>query len=80
MMSRWSVAELTQRLPQLSTPLVQLIGARDGTVPPSAAERVRERLPSAEVVLLPGLGHLAHEEGPDRVAREIFRACHRRHI
>jgi magnesium chelatase accessory protein len=32
---------------------------------------VRGSLPAASIVTLPGLGHLAHEERPDLVARVI---------
>ena len=77
MMSEWSVQGLVRRLPQLATPLIQLVGSRDATVPPSAAEQVRELLPSARTVMLQGLGHLAHEERPDRVAKALFDECDR---
>ena len=34
---------------------------------------MRDRLPDARVALIRGLGHLAHEEAPERVA-EVLRA------
>lgn len=77
MMSQWSVQSLVQGLPRLRVPLVQIVGERDGTVPPSAARQVRESLPSARTVTLPGLGHLAHEERPETVAGVIFDECDR---
>ena len=48
-----------------------IAGDRDGMVPPEDATRVEGRLPQGRVVLLPGLGHLAHEEEPGMVARLI---------
>ena len=45
-----------------------LVGSRDGTVPPAQALRVCRHLPLARQVVLDGLGHLAHEEAPARVA------------
>jgi magnesium chelatase accessory protein len=75
MMSQWNISELAQQLPQLSTPLVQLVASHDRTVPPFAAERVRELLPAASIRSLPGLGHLAHEENPELVAQAIAEAA-----
>jgi len=44
-------------------------------VPPAQAERVRARLPSARILRLPGLGHLAHEERPEALAALIAEAA-----
>jgi magnesium chelatase accessory protein len=71
MMAQWDLTQLKRKLPQLQVPLVQLVGANDRTIPPSAAQRVRALLPAASVVTLPQLGHLAHEERPDLVAQAI---------
>jgi len=79
MMAQWDLGELKQHLPQLPVPLVQLVGANDRTVPPSAAQRVRALLPAASVVTLPQLGHLAHEERPDLVAQAIGAALEALH-
>jgi magnesium chelatase accessory protein len=35
------------------------------------SERAVARLPDARLAMLPSLGHLAHEEAPDRVAALI---------
>jgi magnesium chelatase accessory protein len=55
-------------LPRLAVPLTLLVGGQDSTVPPAQAQRVRLKLPSTRVQVLDGLGHLAHEEAPQRVA------------
>ncbi len=65
---------LAHELPALATPLVLFAAERDRTVPPAQAERVRFRLPSARVEMLSGLGHLAHEEDPEGVARRVVEA------
>lgn len=72
MMADWDLAGLWRQLPQLATPLLLLAGSQDVTVPPSQAWRVRERLPAARVCVLPGLGHLAHEEAPAVVAAVLL--------
>ncbi|MBK1681342.1 alpha/beta fold hydrolase BchO [Rhodocyclus tenuis] len=71
MMANWELAELERALPRLPVPLVLVVGAIDGTVPPAHAQRVAKRLTQAQIVSLPGLGHLAHEEDPAGVAALI---------
>jgi magnesium chelatase accessory protein len=71
MMANWDLPTLSRHLPQLAVPLDLMVGTRDRTVPPEQALRVLELLvPAArgEFVQLEGLGHLAHEERPERVA------------
>jgi magnesium chelatase accessory protein len=50
-----------------------LTGSRDGMVPPAESFRVRSLVPAAELISLRGLGHLAHEEQPDKVATILQR-------
>ncbi len=68
MMAQWDLRPLAQQLPALAQRLLLVTGSNDRTVPPSEAGRVRRSLPTAELLSLPGLGHLAHEERPDLVA------------
>ena len=69
MMARWDLAALEAELPGIAVPLLLVVGLQDGTVPPSEGRRVRDRVPGAQLVELPGLGHLAHEERPATVAQ-----------
>jgi magnesium chelatase accessory protein len=80
MMAQWDLDSLRRQLPQLSVPLLQLVGANDRTVSPAAAQRVRALLPEADIVRLSDLGHLAHEERPDLVAEAIFTAADALHV
>jgi magnesium chelatase accessory protein len=50
-------------------------GAADRAIPPEQSARVRGLVPSAMVEILPGLGHLAHEERPDLIAGLIARVA-----
>lgn len=71
MMANWDLPSLARDLPRLATPLDLLVGSRDRTVPPEQAQRVRSQLGDAargRFTVLEGLGHLAHEEDPARVA------------
>jgi magnesium chelatase accessory protein len=69
MMAGWELKPLLRDLPRLAPQLVLVVGANDRTVQPGDAARVRAILPSTRIVTLPGLGHLAHEEKPEEVAR-----------
>jgi magnesium chelatase accessory protein len=71
MMAHWDLGALAIELPRLTTPLWLLNGSRDRAVPAAQALRVAGRCKSARRVMLPGLGHLAHEEDPAAVTRCI---------
>jgi magnesium chelatase accessory protein len=75
LMANWDVRPLARDLPRLATRLLLIVGANDGMVPPAEAYRVRSLLPRAEIVSLPGLGHLAHEERPEQVAKLVLCAA-----
>jgi magnesium chelatase accessory protein len=67
MMANWDLPRLERDMPRLTTPLALVAALRDEMIHPSIAEGARKLMPHAEVLRLPGLGHLAHEEDPDRV-------------
>lgn len=71
MMGHWDLAAFERELPRLETPLALMVGENDRTVPPRQADIVKQRVAGAVVHRLAGLGHLAHEEEPALVAREI---------
>jgi magnesium chelatase accessory protein len=59
----------------LQAPLRLVVGEGDLIVPPSVAQRAAQALqrqPRPAVVGLAGLGHLAHEEQPQRFADLIL--------
>lgn len=74
MMANWDLEPLQRDLPQLKCRLLQIAGSNDRAVPPDQAFQVAQRVPTASVELLRGLGHLAHEEDPERVAAIILAA------
>jgi len=71
MMASWSLDELVRDLGRLAVPTLLVAAGNDRTVPPSQATQVASHIHGARVEKLPGLGHLAHEEAPDRVAALI---------
>jgi magnesium chelatase accessory protein len=75
MMSSWDLDAFQPALRRLAIPLVLIVGENDKTVPPAQALELQRRLRHARVVMLPRLGHLAHEEDPDLAVEEIIRSC-----
>lgn len=69
MMASWDLPGLQRDLPRLGVPLRLIVGGEDRAIPAGEAFRVREILPATDIRYLRGLGHLAHEEAPDRVAQ-----------
>lgn len=75
MMAHWDLASLQHELPGLDCRLALLVGERDRAVPPGDSEQIRSVLHDAEILRLPKLGHLAHEEAPEQVAAIIRRVA-----
>lgn len=70
MMAQWDLDTLQRDLhaEPPSGALHLLVGEADTTVPPAQADAVARHLNGVVLHRLPGLGHLAHEEAPQRVA------------
>lgn len=60
------------QLATLSTPTTVLVGSEDATTPPAEARQLAAAIRGAEVVELPGAGHLSALESPRRFA-EVLR-------
>ena len=76
MMAQWQLDSFAHDLPRLKTPLTLVAASNDRTIAPATAQKVRDRLPTAQLIRLPGLGHLAHEERPDEIAALVLREAH----
>ncbi|SFL65095.1 alpha/beta fold hydrolase BchO [Methylorubrum salsuginis] len=71
MMANWDLAALDRDLPGLATRTLLVVGSEDKAIRPDTAFALRSRLPAARIELVRGLGHLAHEEAPGRIAEII---------
>lgn len=71
MMAQWRLERLRAALHRTEVPTLLLAAERDRAVSPETSERAARKMPRAEAVTLPGLGHLAHEEAPEEVAARI---------
>ncbi|MBM1221726.1 alpha/beta fold hydrolase [Ponticoccus sp. SC2-23] len=72
MMAQWDLDDLLAALPTIDVPVLLITGGRDTAVPPETSVQAARDLPQATVLDLDGLGHLAHEEAPERIAAEIM--------
>lgn len=63
---RPALAGLTQ------TPVLIVAGSRDVLTPPAHSDQLAEALPTAELVVIPGVGHILQLERPGAVTDAIF--------
>ncbi|KPF63438.1 alpha/beta hydrolase [alpha proteobacterium AAP81b] len=71
LMAGWDLAALERELDKVTAPVLLLHGEHDRTIPAKTAPKVAGRLADARFEILPGLGHLAHEEDPAGHAARI---------
>lgn len=71
MMANWDLPALRERMGEVRNPVLLLHGAKDPAIPLDWARDAASWLPDARLDVLPGLGHLAHEEAPDQIAARI---------
>lgn len=72
MMAQWKLDGLLSRLGQIDAPVQLITGLSDVAVPPQVSRDAATVLPNALLIELANLGHLAHEEDPETIARLIL--------
>jgi pimeloyl-ACP methyl ester carboxylesterase len=65
-------ADLARRLPEIGVPALVVWGDEDPIVAVGMGERLAHDLPSAELVILSGIGHLPPEEAPDHSLEPVL--------
>ena len=71
MMANWDLPGLRERMGAVRNPVLLVHGGNDPAIPPDWARDAQGWLADARLDVLPGLGHLAHEEAPETVAAQI---------
>ena len=71
MMANWDLPGLWRAMPGLKVDALFIASERDSAVPPAGAEEAARRVKRGEAIMLPGLGHLAHEEDPSAVLAAV---------
>lgn len=74
LMAHWDLSTLKRDLPNVKAPLALIVGDKDRAVPPDSVYEVQHLIKHARVAVAPGLGHLAHEEDPERIGALILSA------
>ena len=75
MMANWDLAALAAMLPKIASPVLLIHGGNDAAIPLASVRQAGALLPSSELEVLDGLGHLAHEERPDLAVAAITRCA-----
>ncbi len=68
MMASWDLEALSRLIPQIGSPVLLVHSSGDSAVPLASVERAAKLIPDCRLDVLPALGHLAHEEQPERAA------------
>lgn len=71
MMAHWDLSTILRDCRRLEMPISFIVGGSDQAVPPRVSEHAAGQAQRGTYLELPGLGHLAHEEAPDKVAALI---------
>lgn len=72
MMANWDLVPMEAALKTLELPVLQIIGADDKTIKPSAAQKTASLLKQGQLIEFDGRGHLVHEELPNEVSEAIY--------
>ncbi len=70
----WSAVD---RLSELDAPALLLVGSHDVLCPPAQSERIRRRMPAAELVVVEGSGQLPWLDQPEAFAAAVERELDR---
>lgn len=71
MMANWDLPTLRTRMAAITNSVLLVHADKDAAIPLDWAREANSWLPHSRLEVLEGLGHLAHEEAPQRTARII---------
>jgi magnesium chelatase accessory protein len=72
LMAHWDLAALRRDIGLLRARLALIVADKDRAVAPQSCDSLRGVVPNLTITRLDGLGHLAHEEDPARLAQSIL--------
>ena len=73
MMANWDLPTLKIRMREITNPVLLVHSDLDAAIPLDWAKEAHAWLRTSELAVLEGLGHLAHEEAPERAHAAIMR-------
>ena len=77
MMAQWDLRGLAARLPEVALPVDLATGERDAWTPASALRSIVASMPDATLTVVPGAGHVLHEEMPAFAAEFVLATARR---
>jgi 3-oxoadipate enol-lactonase len=63
--------DVTARLKAITLPTCVIVGALDPATPPAAAEVIHNEIKGSELVVMPGVSHMLHNEDPAAFAGHV---------
>ena len=69
---RYSMVKYCGQPGEIETPVLLVHGQKDSAIPRSAVQRPADLIPQCTIEDVTNVGHLAHEEDPERLARIIL--------
>lgn len=76
MMANWRLDHLQKKMPMIDMPILLLHAENDTAIKPDSVIAAAKPLPLCTVQSLAGLGHLAHEEEPEKAAQIVTEFAH----
>jgi pimeloyl-ACP methyl ester carboxylesterase len=71
MLRAFAACDLRETLPTIAVPTLLLYGELDVRSPLHVAEEMHRQIPESQLVVMPGVGHLANVEAPDQFNAEV---------
>lgn len=68
----FSEEEVIDRMARIKVPVLILFGEEDRVVPPGNADLMAEKLPNAQIKIIPGTGHMFPIEDPQATAQAVL--------
>lgn len=72
MMANWDLPTLRTRMKEIDNPVLMVHSDGDKAIPLEWAKEAHGWLPNAQLEVMKGYGHLAHEEAPEKAAQFIL--------
>ncbi len=69
--------DTTPSLYRIAVPTLILVGRHDAVTPPSASHAMKDKIPGAELHVIPDAGHLSNLENPEEFTTHLFNFLHR---
>lgn len=67
-----SNVDTLERLPEIETPTLIMVGEDDPGTPVSASEAIHARIPNSRLVVIPGCRHLSNVEQPEAFNKQLL--------